>query len=855
MKVSINLAQYYSNVDLKSIPTDVMLQKIGAQLGAVEDVEYWAPKYAGIYVAKIVSCEPHPDSDHMHVCQLDVGNDERHSKLKTQNSKLVQVVCGAPNVAEGQLVAWLAPGSTVPSSFGDTEPFILGSRNLRGVMSNGMIGSLKELAMGDSHEGILVIDPADVGDELVRPGTEFVKLYGNDDVVIDCENKMFTHRPDCFGILGVARELAGINGLKFESPEWYLNATENMASNCLKLSSKNDIPQKVSRFMVQSIQGVKNGSSPIWLQAFLTRVGSRPISNLVDISNYFMHLTAQPTHAFDHDKLVKLVGTQDIAIYPRMAKKSEKIALLNGKTIELNEADMVIACNDVAVALAGVMGGSETECDENTTNIVIECATFDMYTVRRTSMRHGLFTDAVTRYNKGQSPLQNDKVLAQIVKDVVRMCGGVPGVVIDSNPEIKVCQSEPINISVEFINSRLGSELSTNDVHDLLLRVEINSSTDGKKFVIYPPFWRTDLELKEDIVEEIGRLYGYDQLPVVLPARAAKPVARNSLLDFKTSLREQLSKNGANEVLTYSFVHGDLLRKTGTDPEKWAYHIRNAVSPDLQYYRTSVIPSLLAKIQPNLRSDMVRGDDNEFAMFEIGKAHAKGHLGKDDESMDQRPERAELPLEYERLAFVIAADEKTASRKYSGSAYFAAKKYLSYVINGQATYTPLETNEYPICAAYQIGRSAMVYVDGELLGVIGEFRSDVKKSLKLPDYCAGFELDILLLQNKLKKSQYQPMGTFPKTVQDITLEAASTVSYADLHACLMDELNVVHVDKGYDATLGPRDIFKADDSDKTRTTFRLWLSHKDKTLVQNEANAVVDQLAKKAESSMGAVQI
>lgn len=858
MKASLNTMHQLGGPELGDLSELVKLAT--NRLGGLESVVEYGKRFDGILVAKVVSCEKHPDSDHLHVCMVDdggVANDVERDK-----DGLVQVVCGAPNARVGITVAWIPPGMTVPKSLDEAEPFVLGKREIRGVVSNGMLASPAELGLFDNHDGILEISESEVGPELMKPGTEFKKLYRLDDVLLDFENKMFTHRPDCFGQIGLARELTAIRGAKYASPEWYLAKPEinsQKSENGLQVSSKNEILDKVPRFMLQVVEDISVKDSSVWIKSYLTKVGIKSKNSVVDLSNYYMHLTAQPTHAFDYDKLAKVMEKQSVKdnlhdpsgpveLYPRMARKGETIALLNGKTLELTEDDMVISCGNTAVALAGLMGGSETEVDESTTNIVIECATFDMYAVRRSSMRHGIFTDAVTRYTKGQSPLQNDIVLAKLVADLVGQDVVAAGMVYDSfEIEDRRPKIVDIEITEDFINSRLGTSLSADEICQILNNVEVATSTSDPRasILVTPPFWRTDLELKEDIVEEVGRLYGFDRLELKLPTRSTKPAPKNELNDFKTILRNMLSAQGANEVLSYSFVHGNLLTNTGvTDLEKWAYHIRNAISPDLQYYRTSVITSLLPKVHPNIKSDMVRSDDNEFALFEIGKVHVKGH--NDDEG---------LPQEFERLAFVFAADEKTTARKYSGSAYYQAKMYMDSLLGDGVTYGPLETNDYPICSMYQIGRSAMVYVKGELLGVIGEYRSMTKKALKLPDFCAGFELDLGLLMKHRMAKGYEPIGVFPKTSQDITLIVPADKSYAEVSGKISDAVVGLAADKGYKITLAPRNLYQKDDKSGINYTFRIWLSHPEKTLQTEEVNKLFDELADKAHEDLKAVRV
>lgn len=847
MKASLKTIQLIGGTDknLLDIGLNELAKLATNRLGGLEGVTQYGVRFDGVVVAKVVSCVEHDDSDHLHVCMIDDGGVVQG--VERDKDGHVQVVCGAPNARDGLTVAWIPPGATVPSSIDEAEPFVLSKREIRGKVSNGMLASPSELGLFENHDGILEIDESEVGAELVKPGTEFKKLYILDDALLDFENKMFTHRPDCFGQIGLARELSAIQGLSFTSPEWYWKKPQFASANKQQISVTNEVPSLVPRLMAVAMTGIKVGESPVWLKSFITRIGGKPVNNIVDISNYIMHITGQPTHAYDLNKL------EDKQIVARLAKEDEEIALLNGKTIKLTASDIVIADGIKAIGVAGIMGGSTTEVDSNTTDILLEVASFDMYTIRKTAMRNGLFTDAFTRFSKGQSPLQNDRVIAKFMEMLgeltdAKQSSNVYDLTSDST-ELALDRHavhDIIGISVEFVNSRLGTSLSFGEIQEILKRVEMAVIPgEDSNFEVGAPFWRTDIELKEDIVEEVGRLYGFDRLELKLPVRSIKPALRNTFNDFKTSLRNQLAAGGANEVLSYSFVHGDLLRKTGVeDVDKWAFHIRNAISPDLQYYRTSLIPSLLAKVHANIKSDMVRSDDNEFALFEIGKAHVKQH--KDEEG---------LPAEFERLAFVFTADEKTATRKYSGAAFYQAKRYMDELLQGQAEYRPLENNDYPICSPYQVGRSAMVYVGDELLGVIGEFRGMTKKALKLPDFCAGFELDLGLLLSKLNPKDYQPIGDFPKSSQDITLAVDEKVAFSELFEHVHHKLIEEKAERGYEYFLATRNIYQAEGSDKINYTFRIWLWHPEKTLKTEEVNKLLVNISEVLLKKLDAVRI
>ena len=849
MKFSLNLASFYANVnktgvDPKTYDIDEVTKRLGLQLGAIESVEEFSQKYQHIYVVKIISCDQHPNADKLKVCTIDDNN--AVSNIARNSDGYVQVVCGAPNVREGIFAAWIPPGATVPSTY-DGDQFTLESRELRGQMSNGMLASPAELHISDDHDGILVVENDDIGRDPVA-GEPLVNLYGLDDVVIDCENKMFTHRPDCFGNMGIARELSGIFGDAYTSPEWYKSPLQNEITANLPIKIENNAPELVSRFMMQAVADVSVKSSPMWLQSYLKRIGLKSINNIVDYTNYFMMSTGQPLHAYDYDKVKKLC-TGDVMVQARRAKEGEKLALLNGATIELTEDDIVIATDQQPIGLAGVMGGAETEVDENTKNVIIECATFDMYAIRRTSMRHGLFTDAVTRFNKGQSPLQNDRVLAKMVRELVEYADGKPASeVLDSTTfDVIADNLNHLTVRAGFVNKRLGSDLSLDEMKQLLENVEFEVEIDGDSMNITVPFWRMDISIAEDVVEEIGRLHGYLYLPIELPLRTSKPAPKNELLNNKQHLRNTLMHLGANEIFTYSFVHGDLLKKAGINPEIWAIKLRNALSPELQYFRPSLLPSLLAKVHSNLKAT-AGSSTNEFAIFELGKVHVKGH--------HEEPPEDNLPKQMRRLSFVIAADQKTA-KKYSGSAYYHAKKYADAITGGSAQYQKLDTNDYPITAPYQIGKSAVITLakDKPPVGVIGELKASVKKALKLPDYCAAFEIDVDYLVNEVLPATYQPLSSFPSSSQDVTFEIDNKIDWADVTSLIRAELEVARGESGYHFSITPGSIYQSYDSQKKRISYTLEISHPAKTLQSSEVTSLIETIADAIENKFDAERI
>ncbi len=830
---------------------DDLVGRIGAQLGAVEETIDFGARFEGVIIAKVISCDDHPQADRLHVCKIDDGGVAEG--VERDENGYVQVVCGAPNVREGLLVAWLPPGATVPDTYGTQDPFVLEARSLRGVVSNGMLASQRELSLGDSHEGILEVDID------AAPGTSFAEAYHlTGDVIIDMENKMFTHRPDCFGWLGIAREIEGIYHRPYKSPEWYrmdadLDAVAAVDIAELPLKIDNQLPELVPRFSAVTIKSVTVKQSPVWLQADLARVGLRSINNIVDYTNFFMLETGQPLHAYDYDKVKKLSGSDSYATLTiRFPQEGEKLTLLNGKEITPRSEAIMIATDTTLIGVGGVMGGVDTEVDENTRNVIIECANFDMYSVRRTSMAHGLFTDAVTRFNKGQSPLQTRAVLAKITNEICRYAGGEVSAAVDDKhlPEGVEARGNlhpPVHLSRGFINARLGFDLSADEMAGLLRNVEFMVDVNGDDLTVTAPFWRTDIALPEDVVEEVGRLYGYDHLPLELPVRDLTPAPKDQYLELKRRIAEALSAAGANETLGYSFVHGDLLKKTGQNTDE-AFGLSNALSPDLQYMRLSLTPSLLDKIHPNIKAGY-----NEFALYEINKVHSKT-VRQDDG----------LPKELPRLAFVYTAADKTAAAAHDGAAYYQARKYLLHLLGsldtdaaGKLAFEPITGDEQDSAARfYQPGRAATIKLNGDIVGRIGEYAPSVRRALKLPAFTAGFELGLEPLMKHLGLgAQYVRLPRFPKVEQDLCLRVPATTPYADVFSFVWAHIDEHRPGHTY-RTLGPVDIYQpADSPDYKHITLRLGLASYERTLTDSEVNALLDRVATAAGEALHAERV
>lgn len=828
MIISINWLKQFTDIDL---PIEELATLIGARLVEIEKVVDLGEKYKDVLVARVVSCEKHEDSDHLSVVKLDDGG---KADIARDENGHVQVVCGAPNVREGLLVAWLPPGGIVPETYGTAEPFVLDSRKLRGVMSSGMIASAKELALFDEHEGILELDK-----EGVTPGSSFAEAYELNDYLLDIENKSLTHRPDCFGIIGFAREVAAIQGKEFKTPDWLKNLSpyiEAQSGEMPALTVAIDNPDLSRRYQAIVLHGAEAGArSPLQLQTYLGRVGVRPISAVVDVTNYLMMLTGQPLHAFDYDKVVA-VGNGKANIHVRAGRENESLQLLDGRIITLTPDDIVIASGETAIALAGAMGGVSTEIDENTKNIILESATFNLYNLRATQMRHGIFSEAITRFTKGQPAELSSPVLANAVELLAEFTGAYPVTeIIEDYPR----KTEPVSlaISTETVNSILGEKLPAEKIASTLKNAEFEVNENDGNLQVTAPYWRADIHIPEDIVEEIGRINGFDAIEPVLPPRDFAAIRPSNFDMLRSSIRDILARAGGNEVLTYSFVHGDTLKKAGQNPEN-SYRIVNSISPELQYYRQTLTPSLLGLVHGNIR----QGYD-EFALFELNKSHPKEH-GLTDEG---------VPVEIDMLALTFAA------KKSKNTAFYQAKALLEYLgvsLGLELKYEAFGSEpNYPVAAPFEYRRSALVTdaKTGTFIGIVGEYKKSVARNFKLPEASAGFEMNTRALYEAVQqlKPGYKPLSRYPGTERDICFQVDAGTEYSDVITTATQKLAAEELE----TSVEPVDIYQAEHSPTKNITIRIKLTSHEKTLAGDEANEVISGVTHAVSEKLGAVVV
>lgn len=819
MKISINALKKYVPF-LKDVSSKELIETIGSRLVEIEEVIDLAPRYQGIYIVKVVKAEP-IEGTHLHLCEIDAGS--HNPEFNQLENGLIQVVCGAPNVHAGMLAVWIAPGAIVPETYGN-ENFKISVRKLQGYESNGMLAGADELGFDNEHKAIAEIDP-----KTAQPGDSFADVFDLNDLIIDVENKSLTHRPDCFGLIGFAREVSGIFGQKFTEPDWpvyhpclelpisveILNADLCPRYSCAVFDIPNNTP---SKYLTEDA-------------VFLAKAGMRSIDPMVDLTNIIMLQTGQPLHAFDYDKLIAIGGTDTAKITVRAAKPNEQIQLLDGKTITCIPEDILITSNDFPIALAGAMGGKNTEIDASTRRVVLESATFSLYNLRKTQMAHGIFSEAITRFTKGQPAAMTLPVLLETIGRL----GVSPLAIVDDYPALKnvVNSTTPsknvVKITTQDINNLLGTGYSSDVIIKTLENVGFtikqqsqaatNQEPETEQLEITIPPFRTDIHLPEDIIEEVGRLLGYDNIPLALPTKSFTGSEISPMFRFKHELRDILSSQlQMNELLTYSFVSRDLLEKVGQNPED-SYEIVNSISPELQCFRQQVAPSLLDKVRENLKSG-----HQDFTLYELNQVTAKT-LGLNQEN---------TPIIKTDLGIVSLGDFYQIKAQILALARRSLRIALEY---SQMTPGSKASEQYPYLEPLH---SAILLANGEVVGAFGEVKAGVLRRFKLEDSVAAAEINLDAIINLPRSLERElRVSRFPFVNRDLTLKVASSAAFGRFDSAISDILarqNLI-----FDVT--PVSIYlPTPESDTKNLSFRLKFSSPEKTLEQDEIAAIINKI-------------
>jgi phenylalanyl-tRNA synthetase beta chain len=811
MLISLNSIKKYVQIPAE-LSTEKLIEIIGSRLVEIEEVIDLAPKYKGVYIVKVVSAEKIPDT-HLSLCQIDAG--PHTAEFAEAGAETVQVVCGAPNVHAGMLAVWITPGSIVPSTYGN-ENFRLGKRKLQGYESNGMLAGADELGFDNEHKSIAEIDP-----KIAQPGDSLADVFDLNDTIIDVENKSLTHRPDCFGLIGFAREVAGILGQPFPEIEWpALKLADDLAVKVTITDSAICPRYSCAVFDLPDNQPEKYLTPTA---VFLSKAGMRSIDPMVDLTNVMMLETGQPLHAFDYDKLVAIGqsgqnsqqnGAKDTPeIIVRLAQPGETIQLLDGKTIECTPEDILITSNNIPVALAGAMGGKNTEIDASTKRVVLESATFSLYNLRKTQMAHGIFSEAITRFTKGQPAAMTFPVLSETVARL----GVSPLAVVDAYPDKP--RKTVVKITTLEINQLLGTTYDQGIIIKTLENVNFTVSATGDTLEVTAPVWRTDIHIKEDIIEEVGRLLGYDNIPLALPEKPFAGTEVAPMLRLKSELRGILSDRLAmHEVLTYSFVSKALLEKSGQDPADH-YEIVNSISPELQNFRSQIVPSLLDKIRENIKSG-----HRDFSLYELNQVSSKAN-GLSAE---------ETPVLNNHLGIVCLGDFyklKTYILTMLRRGLKVELEYSQLVAGSKAAET------YPYL---EPAHSAVLLLNGETIGAFGEIKAAVARRFKLETTVSACELDLDKIVDLPRRIDTDlKLSRFPSVERDLTLKVSADAQFGRVHT-LLDQ--VLASENLIFETL-PVSIYQsAPDSPTKNFSFHLKFSSPDKTLDQSDITKIMDKI-------------
>ena len=537
----------------------------------------------------------------------------------------------------------------------------------------------------------------------------------------------------------------------------------------------------------------------------------KKISKIVDATNITMLLTGQPLHAFDYDKFVKVGGVKEPKIVVRAAKKGEKLKLLDGKEIELTESDIVICSNETPVALAGAMGGESTEIDENTKKVILESATFSLYNERKMQMAHGIFSEAITRFTKGQPVAGTIPALARCAAMLLEK----PEDIADFEDKNSLSNRENVVIltTVE-INELLGTEYTVPEITETLENVGFVVKADGEKLEVTAPAWRTDIHIKEDVIEEVGRLRGYDNIPLNLPLRPFIGADKNPMFELKRELRSILADRlNANEVLTYSFVSKDLQEKVGEDVAE-SYEIVNSISPELQVFRQSITPSLIDKMYENIRAG-----HKDFALFEFNQETNK-KLGLTDEK---------VPEIENHLAMISTED------------FYFAKAMLMQMGKRLHVEFKLEENNVAEFPFFEKVRSAKVTLGGETIGVVGEIKGRVLRNFKVKK-AAGFELNLdEIVKAPRNITADLKLSKFPFVERDLTLKVSSEMEYAKLEEAIIRNLNET---ENFVYKVTPVSIYQGEDNGTKNISFHISFSSTEKTLEAGEISGIMKEIEK-----------
>ena len=781
-------------VDLSHISDKEYVEKLTVFGQKVETYERMDAEIKNVVVGKVLSIVRHENSDHMWICQVDVGQEEP-----------VQIVTGAQNVKEGDLVPAALHNSWLPGGIHITKG------KLRGEKSNGMLCSFAELGLtqndlpGAYADGIWILN-----DENCKPGDDINLIIGNDDTVVEFE--ITNNRPDCYSIIGLARESAAAFGLPMKHHEPVVNGS-SAGTIFDKLDVEVPAEDLCNRYTARMVANVKIGPSPKWLRQRLRANGVRPINNIVDITNYVMLEYGQPMHAFDY----RYVSSGKIIV--REAEVGEKLTTLDGNIRDLTPGMLVIADDDHAIGLAGIMGGENSEIKDDTTTVVFESANFNGTSIRQTALALGMHTDASGKFEKNLDPMMTVPAVQRACELVELLaCGDVLDGIIDIINYVP--QPKTMTLEPEKINKLLGTNIPKADMVKYLELLEIPVEGD----TIHVPTWRPDLNLMADIAEEVGRSFGYNEIPTTA-FKTSTQGGYSPVMKFESKAGALCRSLGYSEIITYSFVSPsifDQIRIPADSPLRNTLKIQNPLGEDTSVMRTTALPSMLDILARNNAYH-----NKTVKLYEL----AKIYLPTDGEL---------LPKEPKILVFGTYG---------AGETFFSLKGEVEAVLAGlnikKAQYTADSNNP-----SYHPGRCASITIDDVQIGYIGQVHPLVAKNYNIDSevYCAELNMEALYAA-QLPEATYVPLPKYPSVSRDLAIVCDEAVTVAQAEAViesaagkLLRSIRLFDIYRGVGVPEGKKSM-----------AFSLEIRADDRTLTDADSEAVTTRVLDALQKEIGAV--
>jgi len=784
MLVSLKWLKDYVDIEL---PVEELADKLTMAGLEVDSIKEIKPEFTGVVVGKIISLAKHPDADKLSLCEVSTGRE------------VLPIVCGAPNTAIGQKVPLAQVGAVLPGGFK------VKSSKIRGVQSEGMLCSEEELGIGSDNTGIMVLP------EEFAPGDDLSRSEAFRDFVLDVG--VTPNRSDCLSVIGMAREVAALTGKKLRYPEISFTETEE---NINQVTSVKIIdPELCPRYTARIIRNIKISQSPLWMRQRLEASGLRSINNAVDVTNFVMLELGQPLHAFDFRYL------EEGRIVVRKSGEGEEFVSLDGKTRTLSANTLMICDGRKPVAVAGIMGGLNSEVQDDTGTVLLESAYFDPSSIRRSSKQLGMSTDAAFRFERGIDPEGVVRALNRAAQLLAETAGGmVSKNYIDEYPR-KILSPANIPLRHHRVKEILGIPVDLFDIKKILQELEMQVR-DGEKGDLYvtPPTFRTDIYREIDLIEEIARIHGYGNIPETQPHISEKPETRDLKKIVEEKVRTIFLGNGYTEVINFSFTSpqsADILNFGPESEGRKFVKIINPLTEDQSVMRTNLVYGLLGAMKRNVFSG-----SEDLKIFEQGKVFIA--RGAD-----------ELPLEKSRLAALVSGSRYSDFwRAAESSDFYDIKGILEGILES------LKITDVSFKAASDIpylhpGRAAEVVIKGQVAGFIGDFHPDVLEKMDLKKKAAVFEIDAESIGSAFSEDiQYYGMPRYPAVTRDVAfilgndIEAEKAIAAADVqHQDLLDKIEVFDIYTGKNIPEGSKSL-------ALRFTYR----SAEKTLTDDEVNKV-----------------